>query len=778
MKSLSLRRLSLLILLASALPATAILRGADWPEWRGPARTGVSTDTGLPSKWSPGGENLAWKAPYGSRSGPVIFGDHLYLQNTSGSGELEQERVMCFNADTGKLLWEHRYNIFASDVPAHRLAWSSPAVDSATGNVFAISGGGLLMALSKDGKLLWERSLAEEVGMWTTHGGRMSSPIVDGDQVIVSGLTFAWGQFAGGAHRFLSFDKTTGQTLWVSAPEGRPTDTIYANAFVGNVNGTRMFFSGGSDGAMHALKIATGEPVWHWNVSKRGLNTAALMIGPDVIVTHSEENIDTNEMGMVAAVPADSKGTLTDKHARWLIRDIQAGYASPVTDGERIYTVDNGGVLFAFDVKDGRQLWRKNLGTIQKSSPVLADGKLYVGTENGRFFILKPRSDGVDVLDEDWVGSANRSETAAVAPGALSSANPEEPAPEAIIASPAVARGRIYLATMDTLFAIGPKGSRGPAGSAASTASTGPTSSPAGEGALASLLVTPTEVIIKPGESTPFSVRMFTASGQPLAGAAGQAPVITVENLKGTIANGRFTADGAPAAQAGLLKATVGSTTAAARIRVIPDLPWSFDFENGGDTPPPQWVNATGKFAVRDLDGSKVLVKLAENPFAFAKRCRPFFGSPDLNDYTIEADVRAMERRRQMGDVGVVAQRYELVLFGSHQRLELQPWQPETRRTARVAFPWKKDTWYTMKLEVQSVGGGKVRARGKAWAKGEPEPAAWTIERVDPIGSLKGSPGLYADAPSAPGGGSEIYYDNIKVYRNAGVARSAAARQR
>ena len=169
---------------------------------------------------------------------------------------------------------------------------------------------------------------------------------------------------------------------------------------------------------------------------------------------------------------------------------------------------------------------------------------------------------------------------------------------------------------------------------------------------------------------------------------------------------------------------------------------------------------------MRALDGNKVLVKLAENPFAFAKRCRVFFSGPDYSDYTIEADVRAMEKRRQRGDVGIVAQRYEMMLSGSHERIELQPWQPETQRTVKADFPWKADTWYTMKLEVQSLGGGKVRARGKVWAKGEPEPATWAIERIDPIGSTKGAPGLYADAPSAAGGGSEIYYDNIKVYRN------------
>src|SRR4030095_4272496 len=100
------------------------------------------------------------------------------------------------DAVRGKLLWEHRYTVSTSDVPPHRIAWASPAVDTATGNVFAFSGNGLLMSLSPAGKLLWERSLAEEFGMWTTHGGRVSSPIIDGNQLIVSGLTFLWGQHA------------------------------------------------------------------------------------------------------------------------------------------------------------------------------------------------------------------------------------------------------------------------------------------------------------------------------------------------------------------------------------------------------------------------------------------------------------------------------------------------------------------------------------------------------------------------------------------------------
>jgi outer membrane protein assembly factor BamB len=729
---------------AMLAPAAAVVSGADWPDWRGPARTGASTETGLPDRWSPSGENLAWRVPIGGRSAPVVFGDHLYLQTSAGAGATLQERLICFNADTGKQLWEYRYNLFTSDAPPHRIAWSSPVVDPSTGNVFAISGGGLLMSLSRDGKLLWERSLAEEFGMWTTHGGRMSSPIVEGDQVIVSGLTFMWGTSSNGAHRFLSFDKSTGRTIYVSAPEGRPTDTIYANPFVATVNGVRTFFSGGSDGAMHALKINTGEKIWSWRVSQRGLNTAALGVGDDIIVTHSEENVGTSEMGMVAAVPMGSRGELADKGARWLMRGVQAGYASPVTDGKLLYVLDNGGVLFAFDIQTGRQLWHQTLGTIAKASPVYADGKLYIGTENtgdagGKFFIVRPTAEKAEILDQDWLGTPQKSEL--------------------IIASPIVARGRVYLTSMDALYAIGPKGT--PKAGTSPAPANGP--APSAPGPATTALVTPTDLILKPGESVALSVKLFDANGNAAAGGADA--TWATEGLKGTVAGGKFTADASAGAQAGLVKATAGSVTGTARIRVIPDLPWTFDFENG--TVPSHWINATGKYAVRDEEGSKVLVKLAENPFAFAKRTRPFFGAPDLSDYTVEAEVRSKDIRRVMSDVGIVAQRYELVLFGNHQRLELQPWQPETERTVRKPFKWAKDTWYVMKLEVQNLDGTNVRARGKVWPKGEPEPSEWTIERVDPIGSRKGSPGLYADVPNAdPKGGSEIYYDNIKVYPN------------
>jgi hypothetical protein len=210
------------------------------------------------------------------------------------------------------------------------------------------------------------------------------------------------------------------------------------------------------------------------------------------------------------------------------------------------------------------------------------------------------------------------------------------------------------------------------------------------------------------------------------------------------------------------VKATIGQVTGAARARIVPPLPWSENFDQlaPGNTAPAHWVNArgVGRYEVRELEGQKILVKKSDNQTF--KRIRTYFGPSNMANYTVEADVRATEKRRQMGDAGVLAQRYALVLFGNHQRLELEGWQPETTRTVAVPFAWKADAWYHLKLQVENLPDGKVRIRGKAWAVGETEPAAWLIEKIDPIPNRQGSPGIYADAPF------EVFFDNLKVTSN------------
>lgn len=749
-----LRRVQLATCTALLITFPVVLAADNWPEWRGPNRDGRSTETGLPEKWSPptkenpAGENLAWRVPIGSRSSPVVFGNRVYVYAPAGPEERRQERLVALDATTGKTVWEKQFNVFLTDVPAHRVAWASPSVDPATGIIYTFAGNATLRATSPDGKLLWERGLIEDFGAITTHGGRTPSPVIDGDLVIVSALTSGWGTLARGGNRFFAFDKKTGETVWVSSPQKRHWDTNYATGVVATVDGTRLLIVGGTDGVFHALKVSTGEPVWNFDVSKRAINNSVVMVGTDVIVSHSEENFDTNEMGMIARIDGTAKGSITKKQAKWFLHGPQIGFPTPVVDEKAgvIYGIDNGAVLQAFDLEKGTRLWDRNMGTIQKGSPVLADGKLYLGTENGRVYIVRPSRTGVEILDEDPLPISTQEGTGGAEPG-----------PEPIIASPVVANGRVYIASMEALYAIGPKTPR-----QAPTPKQVTEAAPAGSGPATAVRVVPADVNLKPGKSQRFRIDLFDEKGNRVDAPGGQAEW-TLDGLKGTVsADGTFTADAATPTQGGLVKVTVGGNlTGTARVRVTPTLPYEENFDSfTTEAPPVAWINATNKFDVKELEGNKVLQRREDN--TLTRRARVFFGTGDMSNYTVEMDVRTIERRRQQGDVGVINQRYVLVLFGNSQKVELQHWQPNVRMTASAPLDWKGDTWYRVKFEVQNQKDGSVRARAKVWPRGEPEPDAWLVEKIDPVGHKSGSPGLYADAPWG------AYYDNIRVYPNNG----------
>jgi outer membrane protein assembly factor BamB len=728
------------------MPVAALLFAADnvsigdWPDWRGPNRDGVSPEKGLPERWSLNGENLAWKAPYGGRSTPVILGDRLYVENSAGEGETMQERLVCLHADTGALLWEYRFNLYQSDVPTHRVAWAAPVADPETGNVYAFGGGNLLTALSRDGKKLWERSITEEFSPFTTHGGRTVSPIVDGNLLIVSTPTSTWGAHANRVQRLIAMDKRTGAIVWISSPGGRPYDTNYAPMNIVTINGVRLLVTGGGDGAALAVKPQTGEPVWTLVVAKRGLNTGIVASGNLAILSHSEENLEGNEMGMIAAFDATGKGALGKQSIKWSVKEFLAGYSSPVIDGARYYQADNSANLAAFDVQTGRKLWTKNLGTTQKASVAFGDGKIYLGTENGKFYILRPHQDRCEVLSEVELPLSKQG---------LFTQN----VPEPVVAGAAIARGRVYFVSSDAVYALGPKTT-----AARPWTPQRPVMEP-GQGAPAWVQVTPTELVLKPGDNIQMHARLFDSAGRFLRE---EKASWALEGLRGAIgSDGKFTAGPEKTGQAGLIKAAVGGLTGEARARVIPPLAWDETFESyATGSVPPHWVSATtiGRLQISELDGQKVIEKLPTD--TLFKRMRVFMGPADWSNYTVEADIRVVEKRRQIGDAGIIAQRYSLVAFGNNQRLEMNSWQPETSRAASVPFAWKPDTWYRLKLRVDNIPGGKTRIRGKAWVRGQPEPAEWPIDKIDPIPNRQGSPGLFADAQFG------AYFDNLKVTPN------------
>jgi outer membrane protein assembly factor BamB len=714
------------------------VRAGDWPELRGPNRDGISVEKGLVSTWRLNGENFLWRVPGGGRSTPIAMGNRVYVQNPSGRGAQLQERVMALDADTGKVVWEYRFNLFQSDVPAHRIAWASPAADPETGNIYALSGGAQVIALGPEGTLLWERSFGEEFAAFTTHGGRTMSPVVDGDLVIVSAAISNWGSAAGRAHRFIALDKRTGEVIYVSNPGGRPYDTAYAPPLIATINGMRLLVAGLGDGAVHAIKAQTGERVWSFPAAKRAINTGVAVSGNRVFLSHGDENLEGVELGLVAALDGAQTGDL--KTTTWAVKGIEFGYSSPIVDGTRLYQIDNGSALRAFDTATGRTVWSLPLGSAQKASPVLADGKLYVGTDGGVFFIVRLSPDKGEVLSRVEL------------PNSTNSCCGSEGTPEQILGNVAVSRGRIFFMSSDAIYAIGSRRATSPTGFALDEP---PAPAP---GAPAHLQVSPTELNLDPGQSVTLRARLFDAAGRFIREET--AAAWSLQGLEGAVANGVVTIANRPIQQAGVIRATAGGLTGEARARVAHPLPWTEGFDGYTDGAiPPGWANTVqGRLVVATLDGQKVLQK--EPLDTIFQRGRTFIGPPNWSNYTFQADVRSNERRRQMADVGITAQRYSLVLYGTSQQLKLEPWEPETVRTVTRPFAWKPNAWYRLKLRVENLPNGQVRAQGKAWAAADPEPAEWLIDKTDPIGNRQGAPGLFINAPFG------AYLDNFSLTEN------------
>ena len=151
-------------------------------------------------------------------------------------------------------------------------------------------------------------------------------------------------------------------------------------------------------------------------------------------------------------------------------------------------------------------------------------------------------------------------------------------------------------------------------------------------------------------------------------------------------------------------------------------------------------------------------MKTIENKFF--QRATVFLGAPDARDYTIEADVLSDGNRRKMSEVGIINQRYAIVLKGNEQKLEVSSNFERLRES--VDFKWQPNAWYHLKSRVDIAPDGSGVVRAKAWKRGEPEPGAWTIEVRHRTAHQEGSPGLFGFSPQD----MRVYIDNIKVTAN------------
>ena len=714
--------MKILSMVLFCISSLGIAGASDWTHWRGPMQTGASPETGLISTWSLDGENLIWRRPFIGRSTPVIANGRVYVIGRTGKDITEREHIACFDAETGDLLWEKKFNVWHSTISFNRLGWANLGADPETGNIYAHLVSGLLIGFDPDGNEIWTRSLTEEFNRFSGYGGRLHTPVVDGDLVIISMGNRGW---AGKppSHRYFALDKRTGQTVWMARPGGggQRDLTIYSTPVVATIDGQRVLIAGNGNGGIFAFKVATGEKVWGFPFSLRGINTSPAVADGRVYVAHSEENVDNTSLGRVACLDARTGEEL------WRQDGMTAGYASPAVHAGRVYVIDNSANVHCLDAETGKRYWEQNIGTVGRGSPTWADGKLYVTEVNGGVQILKVDDAGAEVLDQKKI------------------AMPEGGHAE-IYGSVAIAYRRIYFATEAGLFCLGDKTAPfEPAPSAFAEIE------PATAGATpASILSIPAEATLRPGESLPLRAVAYDEKGRAIGAIDAE---WSLDGLEGEIANRTFIPS---KPGGGWITAKVGELTRQTWVRVLPPVPWTEDFETvevGKN--PMHWVWAGNGFRVEERDGNNVLAK---PPAARGlDRSNLYVAGHALSGYTIQADLMGTQNKRRRPDMGLIAHRYILDLQGIHQRLEIRSWSSDLRMAKRIDFAWDMGVWYTAKMKVD-IEGDKAIVRGKVWKRGDSEPEAWSIEAEDPLPIREGSPGLYGYSPAV------IYYDNVKVW--------------
>ena len=731
------------LLLASFVITLASPAKADWPYWRGPAFDGTANASNLAESWDPKGDqedgNLLWKRDdIGGPCTPIVMNGRLFtIQRDQPNTPTEGEKVVCLDAATGETIWENRFNVWMSDVPAERVGWSSVVGDPETGNLYALGSCDIFQCLdSKTGKTLWSIPLHEQFGMLSTYGGRTNFPIVHEDLVIISGIIINYGDKAKPNHRLIAMDKETGKVRWFSGTRDLPYDTTYSAPSLVTIDGQRQLILGAGDGAIWGFQPRTGRPLWHYNLSRRGIFATPLVVGDQVFASHSEENVAPNEnvMGGVVGLRISGTGSETKATELWKQFEVVSGYSEPVLVDGRLYLVDDRCKMWIFDAETGEPIVERKsfAGSRQRAALLHADGKIYVLTENGRWAIIEPTADGFDVLSKGRVRNMG------------------------FAGSPIVSDGRLYFPGSNTLFCVDT--GNGKEESIDMLKAMGEETPVSENQTVDWVQIVPTESLIKPGESIELKVHVFNSIGQALPD-----PTDVQFSVKGAgkVDGNQFTADSNAAHTAAVITATVGEVSGSARVRIVPPLPWKFTFDDLND-PPLSWVGARYRHIIRDIDGSPALTKITTIPKG--ARSRAWMGPSDLSQYTIAADVRGKRMSQQLGDIGLTNQGYVLDLMGESQQLQIRTWSAQLRMAETIKFPWREDTWYRMKFQSELEGEGSSAVavlRGKVWPKDEAEPKEWTITARDESPNKAASPGLYGNAKVA-----EIYYDNIEVTEN------------
>jgi len=372
----------LLLLLFAALPA----RG-DWPQFRGPDGTGISTGKGFPIDWSET-KNVRWKTRLHGRawSSPVILGNQVWLTTASEKGH--ELSAIALDRESGAVI--HDLKLFHVETPqyAHPFnTYASPTPVLEPGRVYVTFGSPGTAAIdTRTGKVLWERRDFE----CNHFRGAGSSPILFGDLLLM--------HFDGSDHQFVvALDKKTGKTVWRTErsidfkdlrPDGRPEADGdlrkgFATPHIVVVDGKPVMISLGSKAA-YGYDPKTGKELWR--IEERSNHSASTrpVVGHGLVYYPSGWST-----GQLLAIRPDGSGDATETHVTWRLNKAVPKKPSLLLLGELLFMISDNGIASCVEAKTGQLVWTSRLDGSYSASPVSAEGRIYFVSEEGKATVIE-----------------------------------------------------------------------------------------------------------------------------------------------------------------------------------------------------------------------------------------------------------------------------------------------------------------------------------------------------------------------------------------------------
>ncbi|MFO0935783.1 MAG: PQQ-binding-like beta-propeller repeat protein [Gemmataceae bacterium] len=372
--------LACLLLVNSADP---IAPADSWPEFRGPTGDGIANSLAKPPTQFGETKNLRWKVPIHDLgwSSPVVAGNQIWLTTATKFGT--DYYAICIDRITGKTA--HDLKLFHHSKPTDITrfnTYASPTPVLAEGKLFVHFGTfGTACVDPATGKTIWERTDIE----CNHFRGPASSPVYFNGKLYLL--------FDGFDRQFvICLDAANGKTVWQKDRDlpyrnsGKPeVDNDYKKAFatasIVMVAGKPQLVAPAAMGTI-AYDPATGDEIWR--VITDGMNQASRPVLANGLVYVTAGNLST-----LFAIKPDGHGNITKSHVAFKKEKIAPTRPSPLVVGDTLFFVNDTGIMVALNAKTGQEFWKESLGDKFSSSPIVANGMIYLGSEAGTMFVIK-----------------------------------------------------------------------------------------------------------------------------------------------------------------------------------------------------------------------------------------------------------------------------------------------------------------------------------------------------------------------------------------------------